>query len=648
MSMILATFDIHDDDDIALTRNKAYRLALACGLSSIQSCQVASFISMQSRQLDSTAMQVSLQQQGSKLCWQQGDWTYCHSIPVTLQPIQLESIKQDLAVQSRPALLRGMQLQYQELESYKESLEQQAEVLQARATQLEEATRLKSEFLANMSHELRTPMNSIIGFTKRVLKKAGDELSPKHIKNLNTVERNAHHLLGLINSLLDLSKIEAGKMDIFAEDFDIAGLLIEVMELTDSLVSNKGIRIHHEVPDEPISIYSDKTKLKQILINLVSNAVKFTDEGGITLHASLVGSKSEQAVELQVIDTGTGMEEAALAYIFEAFRQVDGSNTRNHGGTGLGLNITSRFCEMLGGEVKVRSEVGVGSTFIVTLPLHYKPSQVQGAVEMEAPKKHVEAASTGILEQTSKVFGKQGAVVLCIDDNPEVLELLGEYLSDAGYQAVCINNGMQAVEKARELQPIAITLDVQMPHKDGWDVLKELKSNESTQNIPVLMATMMDNKALGFELGAFEYLQKPIMPDNLIATIQSVPTRVRHVLVVDDEESIRDLMMQSLEDLGIRSTLAVDGLDALEKLEQNSADLPDLMILDLMMPRMDGFEVLDKLAQHNVWCDIPVIVSTAKTLSHDEQAALSSKAKNIMQKGGDGLDKLLAVVQGGG
>jgi len=625
----LGLLHICDDDDVALTRNKAYQLGLALGVSAVRSSRMAAQLSDYCRGIQDGDIQVQLIEQPHQvsLSWTQADWNLQETITHWPEQHIITDQQQYLQRQSRPAMQR--------------QVAERTRQLKQRARELEESTRLKSEFLANMSHELRTPMNSIIGFTGRVLKKAGDELSARHVKNLKTVERNAHHLLGLINSLLDLSKIEAGKMDIFAEDFCVDALFTEVMELTDSLVTNKGISIDQDSPQEPIEIYTDKTKLKQILINLISNAVKFTDEGGVTLHARLA---ENNAVQIKVIDTGLGMEADALSYIFEAFRQVDGSNTRTHGGTGLGLNITSRFCDMLGGEVQVESEVGVGSTFIVTLPLKYQAKTAKDVIELDIQAMETDtAAEPLVIEDTDN--SASGPVVLCIDDNLEVLELLSEYLSDAGYHAVCVSNGQDGLLKARELQPIAITLDVQMPHKDGWSVLKELKDDPVTRDIPVLMATMMENKALGFELGAYDYLQKPIMPDNLIQSIEGLPTRVQHVLVVDDNEGVRDLMQQTLDDQGITSSLAVDGVDAIKQLEDMGDELPDMIILDLMMPRMNGFEVLDKLNEHDLWKHIPVLVSTAKTLSQNEKNLLASKAKYVVQKGGDGLNQLSSLIR---
>jgi len=519
-------------------------------------------------------------------------------------------------------------------------LAQRAKDLDVKNKALEESTRLKSEFLANMSHELRTPMNSIIGFTGRVLKKAGDKLDARQLKNLHTVERNAHHLLGLINDLLDISKVEAGRMELYPELVEIHDLINEVRDLTNSLWHEKGIAFNMELPEQPLSLYVDRVRLKQVLINLVSNAVKFTAEGAVIIRAALLedGSLDEagggglDGISIAVQDSGIGMKEEDLKFIFEAFRQADGSNTRAYGGTGLGLNITKNFIELMGGHIEVSSVYGEGSTFTVFLPR-------QQAGE-EAPPEDVAL----VLPESPSVVGAK-ALILCIDDNPDVLELFQQCLSDDGYQVLCADNGEDGVKIAREQQPTAITLDVQMPHKDGWSVLQELKADPATKDIPVLMATMMDNKALGMKLGAVDYLEKPIVPENLLKSVKyaRLLNETREVLVVDDDAGVRELMQQVFEDAHIDVRLAVDGVDAMAKMR---AKQPDMIVLDLMMPKMDGFEVIRQMREDKNLKDIPLIVSTAKTLSRDEVEWLESHASQVMIKGGMALNEMVAQTIG--
>jgi len=507
-------------------------------------------------------------------------------------------------------------------------LQQQAENLNLKNKELEESTRLKSEFLANMSHELRTPMNSIIGFTGRVLKKAGDKLDARQLKNLHTVERNAHHLLGLINDLLDISKVEAGRMDLYPEHVDMHDLINEVRDLTNSLWQEKGIAFNMELPEQAISLYVDRVRLKQVLINLVSNAVKFTAEGAVTIRATLQDGEIMIAVE----DSGIGMQADDLEFIFEAFRQADGSNTRAYGGTGLGLNITKNFVELMGGHIEVSSVYGEGSIFTIHLPRQQAGEEIPAEDEPAA-----------LPEANSATGGK--ALILCIDDNADVLELFQQCLSDEGYQVICAANGDDGLKIAKEKLPAAITLDVQMPHKDGWSVLQELKADPATQDIPVLMATMMDNKALGMKLGAVDYLEKPIVPKNLLQSIKyaRLLNETREVLVVDDDAGVRELMQQVFEDAHIDVRLAVDGVDAMEQMRSKR---PDMIVLDLMMPKMDGFEVIRLMREDDRLKDIPLIVSTAKSLSRAELEWLESHASQVMIKGGMALNQMVAQTLG--
>ncbi len=501
------------------------------------------------------------------------------------------------------------------------ALKQSNEDLLEKTIALEEATRLKSEFLANMSHELRTPMNAIIGFTGRVIKKGGNLLPERQLKNLRTVERNAHHLLNLINSLLDLSKIEAGKMEVYAESFSLRSLVSEVMDLTQSLTSEKGLEVITDLPDEEITLHTDKMKLKQILINLISNATKFTEEGSITIGGRLL--KKEEAaseqVALSVKDTGIGMAEDEKNIIFEAFRQVDGSVTRKAGGTGLGLAITKRFTELLQGTLAVESVKGEGSVFRVTIPRN-----IDTFIEID--EKPAAEDITEILE-----IAKEGATILCIDDDPEVIELLRETLSDEGFHVISALSGDEGIRQAKACKPLAITLDIQMPHKDGWTVLSELKADPQTRDIPVIISTMMDNRRLGYQLGAVDFLQKPILPKTLLRSIKHLLcSQAQTVLVVDDDPEIRNLTKEILEEAGMQVRCAQNGLEALASFEEV---IPDLILLDLMMPLMDGFETVHRLKENPLWEKIPVIVISAKTLTEQEHQYLNQGITSIMKKG---------------
>jgi len=518
-----------------------------------------------------------------------------------------------------------------ELEKHRKHLqtlvdERTEELAMARDAAMD-ASRLKSEFLANMSHELRTPMNSIIGFTGRVIKKAGDILPEKQLNNLHTVERNAHHLLGLISGLLDLSKIEAGKMELYVEEFQLAPLLHDVVELTESLLVAKGLELKMTLPEEKIVMFSDKMKLKQILLNLISNAVKFTEQGSISLSASLIhcqnaiaGSEDnheQYCIALKVKDTGIGMNEEEVDSIFDAFKQVDGSLTRSEGGTGLGLTLTRQFAELLHGKVAVKSAEGEGTEFTVTLPLSVA---------------NLEQRTSLIDEESTKEVNPNQSLVLCVDDDHEVLELLRGYLEDEGFQVVGTTSANESLKLARELKPFAITLDVMMPQMDGWSVLKELKSHDETANIPVLMVSIVDNKTLGFKLGASDYLQKPITPDALLNSVNNLlRKRAKKVLVVDDELDVQNLIKQIFEDEKIPVVTANNGAEALAAIKN---EIPDLLLLDLMMPEMDGFDVIQALKANPEWQEIPIIVITAKTLTEEEKSYLGLRVETVVYKEG--------------
>lgn len=516
---------------------------------------------------------------------------------------------------------------------YQAKLEQQVQErtmeLETKAQELAQATRLKSEFLANMSHELRTPMNSIIGFTSRVIKKSADQLEERQLNNLRTVERNAHHLLGLINGLLDLSKIEAGKMEAHPEEFDLAILAKEIITISQPMLEDKSVDLRADIASNTFHLNTDAVKLKQVLINLISNAIKFTHEGSINIIAEFITDQPEPQVSIRVTDTGVGMNQEALQYVFEAFRQVDAALTRKVGGTGLGLAIVKNFTELLRGSVNVESEEGKGTSFELVLPVNL----VKSTTLTGAP--HSSSIPEFEIDHSKKT-------VLCIDDEIEAQDLIAAYLSDEGYQVIKASNAEEGVALAKQNRLFAITLDILMPHKDGWSVLSELKADEQTRDIPVFIISFLENKALGYQLGAFDYLSKPVDPERLIESINRLAkSRITNVLVVDDDREARDLLSQTLEDAGIDRQVAVDGNDALLQLKQAGEELPELILLDLMMPGMDGFEFLKEKLKHPDWAAIPVIVVTAKTLEEHERDYLKPRVACILAKEGLTSDAIL-------
>ncbi|NKB71609.1 MAG: response regulator [Candidatus Latescibacteria bacterium] len=493
-------------------------------------------------------------------------------------------------------------------------LETQNEALEEANKQIQEANRLKSEFLANMSHELRTPMNAIVGFSKIVRRKARGLLPDRQVINLDKVLQSSEYLMSLINDILDLSKIEAGHLEIQPTRFSLRTLMDNCMSTVRPLVK-RGVRLQKRVDRGVDLIYSDEARLRQILTNLLGNAAKFTEEGSITLSLRRAG---DDAVEVQVADTGIGMPPESLEYIFDEFRQVDGSTTRRYGGTGLGLSISKKLAHLLGSDIRVESQLGEGSIFILELPLRYFPA----ASAEEAP-----------LEEVADPLGSSRRLVLAIDDDPNVLSLITQELTEEGYRVVGASSAMEGLAKARELDPYAITMDIMMPGIDGWEMMARLKSDPQTRAIPLIILSIVDNREMGYRLGADEYLVKPVDKDALVSVLQRFAGQDRQVLVVDDDPLVVDLLRQLLEEEGWQVRSAGNGEEGLAAMGRQR---PDLVLLDLMMPVVDGFEMLRSLRGNPVWNDLPVVVLTAKELTRQESEELRSQTTRVIEK--EGLD----------
>jgi signal transduction histidine kinase/CheY-like chemotaxis protein len=487
--------------------------------------------------------------------------------------------------------------------------------LQQANLKIREADRLKSEFLANMSHELRTPMNAIIGFTRLVQRKAADVLPPKQGENLEKVEISAKQLLGLINDILDLSKIEAGKMNLSIMPFDLASLVEACFATVEPIVKRDRVRLVKEVSENLPEVLSDQDKLNQIIINLMSNALKFTEEGEVKLSAVL----EDSLLKIAVSDTGIGIPSDALKYIFDEFRQVDGSSTRKHGGTGLGLSITKKLVHLLGGTIDVSSVEGEGSTFTVTIPMGKKNGVFEEEVKLDE-------------EALVRAEKREKKILLSIDDDPNVLILLRENLKDEGYYVVGALSGDEGVRKAKELKPFAITLDILMTHKDGWKVLNELKADPATRHIPIIVLSILDNKELGFNLSIFDYLVKPFDKGTILSALQRASRHPsKRVLVVDDEPDTVDLIMQLLEGEDYQIRGVYNGEEVFHAIED---EVPDIILLDLLMPEMDGFEVIQRIKTNPDWSDIPIIVVTAKDLTDAGWMFLRQRVDKIIRKSG--------------
>ncbi|HEY9167652.1 MAG TPA: PAS domain S-box protein [Candidatus Kryptonia bacterium] len=494
--------------------------------------------------------------------------------------------------------------------------EANAQLVQANQ-QLEEASRLKSQFLANMSHELRTPLNSIIGFTNLILT---DDLQPptgEQKEGLEIVLRNAKNLLALINDILDLSKIEAGRITITPEEFNIDAIVNDALTTVEPLVGEKPVKLLSEIDESVTPIFSDSARIKQIVLNLLSNAAKFTDQGHIKVVVKLLGGN---IISLAVEDTGTGIPPAFLEVVFEEFRQVDGSNTRKHGGTGLGLAISRKLSRLLGGDLTVQSEVGKGSTFTLTVPVTYK------AQEKTAPEKKVEVTPT----PSARTQGNN--LVVCVDDDTEVLLLLKNHLVAEGFEFFGVNDSRKAIDVIRQYRPVLVTLDIMMPNKDGWQILQELKSDQDLKEIPVVIHTVVDNKALAVSLGAESYLVKPVEPAKIISLVRSYTgTSGGEILVVDDNEDFTQFLGSLLEKSSFTINTARNGIEAINFLHKK---IPSLVFLDLLMPEMDGFEVVRQMSEDEKLREVPIVVLTAKEVTQEERALLTSKIKDIVQKEG--------------
>jgi signal transduction histidine kinase/DNA-binding response OmpR family regulator len=493
-----------------------------------------------------------------------------------------------------------------------------------------EANQAKSAFLASMSHELRTPLNAIIGYSEMLQEEVEDlevqELSP----DLQKIHSAGKHLLALINDILDLSKIEAGKMDLYLETFDLAEAIREVVTTVEPLVQKKANRL--EVRCDPAlgTMHADVTKIRQSLFNLLSNASKFTENGTITLEAERERAGVRDWIVLSVSDTGIGMTPEQQANLFQAFSQADASTTRKYGGTGLGLVITRRFCEMMGGTIVVRSEAGEGSTFTIRLPAHVAETCAAGEAAEPAADAGAEAAGAD--------------TVLVIDDDPRVHDMLRRFLGKEGFAVLCAENGWRGLELARAAKPAAITLDCMMPELDGWGVLAELKADPALAEIPVIMLTIVEERGLGFALGASDYLTKPVDRHRLLQILKRY--RRHHasqpILIVEDDPLARQLLHQMLARDGWPVAEAGDGRAALRQLEQNP---PALILLDLMLPEMDGFQFLEEMRRHEAWRQIPVVVVTARDLTAEDQRWLSGCVERVLQKGSYQREELLGHVR---
>jgi CheY-like chemotaxis protein len=474
---------------------------------------------------------------------------------------------------------------------------------------------------------LRTPLNAIIGYSEILQEDATDGGQEHFITDLKKIEGAGRHLLGLINDILDLSKVEAGKMEVFIEEVDIPSLLEEVGAIIRPLVAKSGNTLELRVAPEVGSIRTDRTKVKQCLLNVLSNASKFTQNGKLTL---AIERTDRATVQMTISDTGIGMSPEQLGRLFQAFSQADASTTKKFGGTGLGLAITRHFCRLLGGDISATSRVGDGSTFKIVI------SDQAAGPPRPAALSELSAESTPNSNDDSVSI-----TVLVVDDDAASRDLLTTSLRREGYRTVQARGGDEALELALKLRPDAITLDVLMPKTDGWAVLSALKAHPELCDIPVIMVTVAPDRGIGLSLGAAEVMTKPVDRAELTALLRHLLSRDGPILLVEDDLATRETVRSTIEKMGLTVAEVTNGRLALSWLAENPA--PALILLDLMMPEMDGFEFLDTFNSRADWRHVPVVVITAKQLTAAERGLLA--VRTVIEKG-DSIDRDIAAAIG--
>jgi signal transduction histidine kinase/DNA-binding response OmpR family regulator/HAMP domain-containing protein len=530
------------------------------------------------------------------------------------------AIANALAYQQIEQLNVGLEEKVQERT---EALQRQQATLQEMNLQLEIANRHKSEFLANMSHELRTPLNAIIGFSEVLLEQMFGALNAKQAEYLDDILGSGKYLLSLINDILDLAKIEAGKLDLELGVVALRQLLEGSLVMVKERALAHGIALSLDMSDDLHTIMGDERKIKQILFNLLSNAVKFTpDKGRVGIKATRIG----EVVQIAVWDTGVGIEPQDQQRIFEEFQQVAQGLTRKTEGTGLGLTLTKKFVELHGGTVWVESSLDHGSTFTFTLPIDATSKPTSLAPVLEDPSR-----------QQPAVASCTGATVLVIEDDAKSVDLLRIYLTEAGYAVEVAQDGAEGLEKVKRLAPDVVILDVLLPKVDGWAFLSQVKSDPVTKDIPVIIVSIVDQKGKGFALGAADYLIKPINKEellrklaafSLVSTVRTIPVKI---LTIDDDPRAIDMLAAVLEPEGFQVLRASGGAEGLALVE---AERPDLIILDLLMPGMNGFEVLDHLEKSPMTKRMPIILFTVKQLTAEEKRRIKGRITWLAQKEG--------------
>jgi len=521
--------------------------------------------------------------------------------------------------------------------------------LEERTEALEVASRHKSEFLAKMSHELRTPLNAVIGYSEMLEEEAEELGVTQFIPDLRKIHSSGKHLLGLINDVLDLSKIEAGKIELFLEDFDVRSMALDIAGTIEPLVDKNANRLEVRCADDVGQMHSDLTRVRQCLFNLLSNACKFTEKGTILLGVTREVVGGVGWVHFRVSDTGIGMTQEQMDKVFEAFQQADASTNRKYGGTGLGLAICRQLCQMMGGNIRVESEPDKGATFTIRLIADLSPSAQESTV-IPVVEEDLSDAPTHETESEIKAGIPFKQLALVVDDDPTARDLMTRCLQKEHFEVKQCAAGNDVLQLAKACHPALITLDVIMPGMDGWAVLKALKGDPETRDIPVIMATITDHGNMGYALGASEFLSKPIEREELTRVLRKYqcadplhcPRSSCPVLLIEDDAKLREMVRRMLEKEGLPVVEAENGKVGLRRVAETQ---PRLILLDLMMPEMDGFEFVHELRKVEAWRGIPVIVLTAKDHTKQDAERLHGIVQRVFQKGAYTRGELLRDIQ---
>jgi len=546
---------------------------------------------------------------------------------------ELEAVR--ARAEKEAAEVRGALVE--QLEITAENLKHSRAALLIAKEAAEQANKAKSEFLANMSHELRTPLNSVIGFANVLLKNKAGNLRPEDINFLERIQVNGKHLLGLINEILDLSKIEAGRTELELTPVALDVLVRETVAQLEGQYRDKEVKLMTELPDSVATIQVDESKLKQILINLVGNAFKFTHKGTVTIRV-IAEKETGQPVRIDVADTGIGIPKDRQQAVFEAFQQADASTTRTYGGTGLGLTISRALCQLMGYRMNLKSEVGKGTTFSVCL---LPESEIDAATEQDV---HAVPPAAVALTHSAPAWTEpdldvlRDKLILVIDDESDARVLMLHLIEGYGCRVIAASSGAQGLRMAREFHPDLITVDLIMPHMDGWQLVMEVKNDAQLKHIPVVVVSIVAKEQSGKILGAVDVVEKPLIREKLMAAIsRNLASGKTKVLVIDDDPDARQIITTCLAEEGMQIETAANGREGLEVMQRFP---PDLIFLDLLMPVMDGVSFLDNIRADSAHCHVPVVIITAKELTFQEFQQLSSETRGIIRKAADLNEKL--------